>query len=136
MRHAELDPDTDLLENFSETGIYRYEGREFSAKELKEIKDIYDTNYSKTPKLSKRLQKGFRESLKKSNVEFSVVKHKEKVAAMCAFEYLDDRSVYFGKFNVDPTYRGSELGETVMEDTLDDVARCTLSTQIVMSNLQ
>jgi len=123
MRHVEINEDMDLLNSFSETGIYRYEGHEFSNQELKEIKEIYDINYSSTPKLASRLQRGFNKSLKNPHVDFSVVKHKEKVAAVCAFEYLDDRSVYFGKFNVDPAFRGSELGETIMEDTLDDVSR-------------
>lgn len=126
VRHMDIsnmDRPLDILNNFSDTGLYDYEGYEFSNQELQQIKEMYEKNYAQTPELLTVLYGGFLESLKKHNVEYKVIKQKDKVVALFAFEYLEDGSIYAGKFNIQQSYQGAELGSEMMENTLDRYAQ-------------
>jgi ribosomal protein S18 acetylase RimI-like enzyme len=126
MRKMDFESPINLFDNFSETGLYDYEGYEFSSDELAQIRSIYEQNYADAPEMMEMLYAGFLKKIKEQRTEFKVIKQKGKVVAICGFEHLDDGSIYFGKFNIDPSYRGSEIGKEMMENTLDEFARMDL----------
>lgn len=126
VRHIDvsaLERPIDMLNSLSETGLFDYEGYDFSSRELQQIKEMYERNYAQTPELLTVLYDGFLQSIKKDNIEYKVVKQKDRIVALFAFEYLEDRSIYAGKFNVQQSYQGSELGNEMMENTLDQYAQ-------------
>lgn len=116
------EPIDNLLNSFSDTGLYDYEGHEFSSEDMEQIHGLYRKNYASAPKLAGRLFQGFLKKIEEQKTEFKVIRYKDRIVAINAFEHLDEGNIYFGKFNVDPFYQGSELGKEMMENTLDDFA--------------
>jgi len=105
--------------------LIRYEGgmnstndREF----VKALRELYKKNYTDKPKLLRRLLDGLDKTRKNLSAEFDVVEVDDKPIAFCAYEFEENHTIHFGKFNVDPDFAGKKLGEQMLEETLDDYA--------------
>jgi hypothetical protein len=125
VRHMDIDRLKDpasFIDGFSDTGLFDYEGYEFSSRDLGQIRSMYDANYADNPAMRDKLYDGFLKKIEEGRTEYSVVKYRDEVVAICGFEHLDDGGIYFGKFNIEQAYQGAELGNEMMENTLDRYA--------------
>lgn len=93
-----------------------------SAEFVKAIRNLYKKNYQDKPKLLKRLLAGLEVSRKNTRTIFHVAEFDGQPIGYCVFEFEDDGSVHFGKFNIDPDFNGRKVGEQMLEETLDDYA--------------
>ncbi|MEI7462945.1 MAG: GNAT family N-acetyltransferase [Candidatus Taylorbacteria bacterium] len=98
------------------------EGEANSPEFIKSIRSLYKKNYQDKPKLLKRLLASLEVSRKSSRTLFSVAEFNNQPIGYCAFEFEDNGSIHFGKFNIDPDFSGRQVGEQMLEETLDDYA--------------
>ena len=104
---------------------------ELSAEEISEMRAIYAKNYENTPELQRMLLEKFDECVRpgadNKNI-FYVLRHRDPSDGefhVRSFFRLEDIGApthyreYFGAFNVDPEYRGSAVGDLMMEQYLD-----------------
>lgn len=117
--------------------INEWSGSEFlTQKELLEMENIIDKNYKDAPSaVLKAVKNSFLESTHNfhgyyNDVEIPQLKFKDKVVAFCRLDYsvyenTDDygKKVYFGSFNVDPDFANGEIGNAMLERTVDRVAK-------------
>ena len=88
--------------------------------DIKKMEDMYKANYQKYPNLASFLTHKFEESLKQKKGSMSILRRKGDIVAFYRLNPTDKENVlYFGSFNVDPTYQGALLGETLMQESLD-----------------
>lgn len=120
--------------NFHEMPLLRritFEGNTHSLNErtlVSKLQAMYRANYADKPKLLQRLLDSFNRIRENDRAEIEVVYLGEEPIAFCAFEYDEKEKVlHFGKFNVNPEFAGRQLGEQILEETLDDYAH----TQII-----
>lgn len=105
------------------------ESKSFSSEQLldvnkEQMRRIYEVNYAKTPNLQKNLLSSFDKALSSSdsNQSFFVFKHEGDVRGFYRLEETSPGHLYFGAFNVDPTYRGSRFGEAILTESLSKSA--------------
>lgn len=98
---------------------------ELSEEDTKRMELMYTHNYSdkKYANLLPLLLEKFRESLKDSSARFVIFRHKGIVRGFLRFTGRPDGSTYFGAFNVDPTYSGAAIGETMIDQAIEAEAR-------------
>ncbi len=104
---------------------------------VKEMRRIYDENYRSKDKeedetlteLRETLLGGFDKTLTEGSATYYVLKHidanhkdTKEVVGFYRLEPRPDGTVYFGSFNINPHYRGHQLGEAMMRQTLDRAA--------------
>ncbi len=96
---------------------------EVSNDDQQEMKRIYAENYTKYPRLSKKLLEGLEVALKSNDSEFTMLRYEDNLTGFYRFDPREDGSVYFASFNIDKEFHGSGLGEAVMLEKIDQVAK-------------
>lgn len=97
---------------------------ELSKEDLERMQEMYRSNYLKYPNLAGFLVKKFEEAVKHSGGSVSLLRRKGEIVAFYRLNPTSkDNVLYFGSFNVDPTYQGALLGETLMQESLDIKAK-------------
>jgi hypothetical protein len=115
--------------NFSEMPLLSritYDGDTHSLNErglVSKLQEMYRKNYADKPKLLQRLLDSFEKTRNNEKAQFEIVYLGDEPVAFCAFEYEGGGSLHFGKFNVNPEFAGRQLGEQILEETVDDYAR-------------
>ena len=117
--------DLDEIQNIT-FGIEQPEGLTLDDKAT--LRHTYSENYATKPELRDKLLADFNKVLDGEGTDILyVIRHKaddgtNPIRASYRLELADDGHLYFAAFNVDPTYRGSALGEMMLEQSLDKVA--------------
>ncbi len=92
------------------------------------MKQIYQKNYGDRSQYSKEfsdaLLRSFENALNNPGTRFYLLKHQNDIAAFCRFdhEYRNGvlKATYFGSFNTNPTYWRGRVGETMVEQALNE----------------
>ncbi len=98
-------------------------GAELTDDDKEEMKRIYALNYQQYPMLSERLLTGFDEALASEDSGFTMLRLDEMLAGFYRIDTLPDGSVHFASFNVDKEFHGSGIGEAVMLEKIDQIAK-------------
>ncbi len=91
---------------------------------VEQMEKIYRENYKDYPeKFVHGLMEGFADALKNPESHFYVLRHKGDVVAFSRFDKVYGKEgevdhLYFGSFNVDPSYQSAKLGEALIEQSL------------------
>lgn len=115
-------------------------GGDFSPKDKERMKELYRMNYMLYPKFQDMLLKRFDAVLQDRGSRFFVFRFKGQIEGFYRLGSTALDTVYFGAFNMNPRYRGSGIGEALMQQSLDQVAKdnvieasCT-ATEAIASN--
>lgn len=104
-------------------------GPELSAKGtdvIDHMKEIYLKNYEGekfTDAFRQTIMDEFERRLEDPNTRFYILKHEGQIVAFNSFTDKEDNAVHFASFNVDPQYAHAQLGEAMMEVSLDKEAK-------------
>lgn len=116
-----------LLDSLEEIKGVRFDvcqPQEISPEDIQVARAIYAKNYASTPRLQQSLLHTFDESVADASGKerFFIFKHNDAVKGFYRLEETAPGHYYFGAFNVDPTYKGYKLGETMLAQSLDHKA--------------
>lgn len=97
----------------------------FSEPEISEMIEIYKKNYEGKPKLQAKIVEDFKNILesKNGNTEIYLFKKDGKIVAFNRFDQKEEGKKYFGSYNVSPALRGSEIGASLLQASLDKEAQ-------------
>ncbi len=85
-----------------------------------QMKRIYRENWKNYPEDTREaLIESFENNLQNKNSRFYVLYHEGQTVVFNCFTTLENGEVYFSNFNVDSLYKSSQLGEAMMEISLD-----------------
>lgn len=107
------------LEDVKDVAFAQSKPSLISEEHKKRMWEIYMHNYANTPEFMNLILEKFDESLKNDNNTFHLLLHKGAVRGFYRMEEKAKEHLYFSAFNIDPEYRGSALGETMLEQSLD-----------------
>ncbi|KKS82787.1 MAG: hypothetical protein UV58_C0005G0041 [Candidatus Wolfebacteria bacterium GW2011_GWC1_43_10] len=100
------------------------EGAEISPKDIERMREIYRGNYASQPELCEKLLEVFDQALNNPKTAFYILRYKGEIVSFLRFDEgeKEDR-LYLGSVNVAPDFRGSAIGEAIMEKTVDMKAK-------------
>ena len=98
-------------------------GNDFSPSDISHMHAMYEQNYGGKPELREKLREVFDKSLANPRTQFYTLRYKGDIISFVRFNEKDMGHLYAGSLNVDPHFRGSEIGRAVMEQTLDSKAK-------------
>ncbi|MCK9379115.1 MAG: GNAT family N-acetyltransferase [Candidatus Moranbacteria bacterium] len=114
------------LENIKTTKFKITNGESLlSEKEiLDRMQEIYAQNYAGFPEAFKeKIKESLEKRLANPKTDFYCLYHQNKIAAFCSMLQQEDGTVHFANFNVAPEYAASQIGNAMMEASLDEVAK-------------
>ncbi|MEI6238156.1 MAG: GNAT family N-acetyltransferase, partial [bacterium] len=112
------------LSDVKDLEISTVNSSDISDKDIKFMEKLYSLNYIRYPKLADYLVNKFNEAMHDPASTVSILRRNGEIVAFYRLEPNgQENSFYFGSFNVDPTYQGSSLGETLMQESLDVKAK-------------
>jgi ribosomal protein S18 acetylase RimI-like enzyme len=91
-------------------------------KEKDDMLDLFDQNWKDRDKVTAgQFRSALKEALDSDKSKFYTLKKDGKVAAFIRFDQLDDQSdsLHGGSFNVGPEFRGSGIGEAMLNQTVE-----------------
>ncbi len=89
------------------------------------MRAMYAENYTDNPRVQDELLKKFDSSIADTSGKdrFFVFRHNGAVKGFYRLKETAPGQYYFASFNIDPTYKGYKLGETMLEESLDSIAK-------------
>jgi predicted GNAT family N-acyltransferase len=109
------------IKNFSLAG--HVSALEIKEEDRSEMLRIYKENYKDFPELQKLLVASNEKALKSNSSEFTMLRYKEELTGFYRLDHLSSDEVHFAAFNIDAEFRGAGLGEAMMLEDLDQLAR-------------
>jgi GNAT superfamily N-acetyltransferase len=100
--------------------------RSLSLKDVSEMKAMYEKNYADNVEIRDDLLSVFAQAVTRENTVFYVLRYQGKIIGFVRFDDKGDGRLYAGSLNVHPRFRGSAIGEVVMEKTIDLKARVAI----------
>lgn len=116
------------IENIKDLGFASENALEISESDKKRMGEIYNLNYIKYPELRNFLAEKFKDSAYNENNIFHILRHKDEIRGFYRIEERGKDDLYFGAFNIDQEYKGSALGEAMLEQSLDYYGKSELYT--------
>ncbi len=110
------------FEDFKGLSLETKKGNDFNDSDISKMISIVRKNYQEDEAMQKLVVESLQEGLQKENAEFFVLRRDGEIVA---FDRFDDEGEYFyvGSFNVDAGYRGSAIGEVMMQESFDRKAK-------------
>ncbi len=115
-------------------------GGELSPADVDRMKELYKINYILYPKFQKMLIERFDSVVRDPANRFYILRYEGVIEGFYRLGITESDTTYFGAFNMNPRYRGSGIGEALMQKSLDVVAKdsvieasCT-ATEAIASN--
>lgn len=131
-------PDLEQIQDVQFEG--EVDGRDLSPTDVARMKELYRINYEKYPKFQQMLLDRFDSVIGDPGNRFYIFRYKGVIESYYRLGVTSLDTVYFGAFNMNPKYRGSGIGEVLMQKSLDVVAKnsvieasCT-ATEAIASN--
>ncbi|MDP1884387.1 MAG: GNAT family N-acetyltransferase [Candidatus Moranbacteria bacterium] len=91
---------------------------------LDRMQEIYAQNYAGFPEaFREKIKESLEKRLANPKTDFYCLYHQNKIAAFCSMLQQEDGTVHFANFNVAPEYAASQIGNAMMEASLDEVAK-------------
>lgn len=113
--------DLEDIKNFSLEGHVL--PKEVKDTDVSEMVRIYQENYKDFPNLQKILLGKHEEVMRLDSVEFTILRYKDNITGFYRLDNLPENEVHFAAFNVDAEFRGAGLGEAMMLEDLDRLAK-------------
>ncbi len=110
------------FEDFKGLSLETTNGPDFKEEDILKMISIAQKNYQEDEAMQKLVVESLQEGLQKEAAEFFVLRRDGEIMA---FDRFDDEGEYFyvGSFNVDASYRGSAIGEVMMQESFDRKAK-------------
>lgn len=115
-----------------EIGFDDLRGVHLESLETKDLQDadraametIASQNWRKQkPEIVSKILDGLRTAMMSADTRFYVLRKDNDIAAFIRFDTRDDGTLYGASLNVNPTLRGSGIGESMMHASIDEMAR-------------
>ena len=116
-------------ENFSLEDVRDLElttvfSKDISKEDTELMAGMYNANYKKYPRLAELLVNKFRKTMIQEGNRIALLRRNGKIIAFYGFSPTEsDGVLYCSSFNVDPTYQGALLGETLLQESVDAKAK-------------
>jgi GNAT superfamily N-acetyltransferase len=120
LKRGGLDVDLTAIKDVQ---FYSTSGKDLSPDDIERMKEMYAKNYAYSPEIRDDLIAGFENAAKSENTEFYLVRYKGEIISFIRFDDEGGGRLHAGSLNVKPEFRGSAIGEVVMEKTLDMKAK-------------
>lgn len=96
---------------------------EIPATEMATMRRLYQENYKQYPELVKVLIDSLEKSFNQVDSDFTILRYKGEIIGFYRIDLSQEQAVHFAAFNVDSQFQGAGLGEAMMLEDLDQLAK-------------
>lgn len=97
---------------------------ELSEREIFRMIEIYKENYKGFgTEITQQLIDKFKENLYQKGSSFNILRYQGNIIGFFKIDDIDNNKVHVSAFNVDSAYRGVKIGETMLQESIDNLAK-------------